>query len=686
MLSFSLTDRELMENPWTMLDEQLEQLDVKYSAEYDAALTTHVVTKKRNTSKGLRALVDGRFIVQESFVQAILDAAKTPNTGDATVTSPLESDFRGSWPDPLEHLPPRGEEPVHRPVNTYAPNDTRKEIFDGYTFVFYVRKQYENLCQPITAGKGKALLNEVVPHKTTVDAFVRGVKEVAGEKGLGEFEDGSEGKGVVVVRAGEKRDSDYEWFADFATRVSLQLGSRLITQRDFLDAILTLQPDMLRRPLEEESAEVQDSLRSQPRPISPSSMMDIDEHHAISGQYNVPSTHGEIGSVQSSAEMPPPPRTAASKIRKPIRSRFKGFDVDMDPDESEILDVIPAASVENASIVDSHQVAPATSSVAGGKRRALEDPEDVFEELAPAANAIKRRRVAEVLGTESNYDVFPSEENDAKTPLKGRKAKNSDTIDVLGIAKKRREELEKKRAEEDQERLQQIPDENVDYEEIRKLTLVEDVEIRRPPEARTREQEVSDGRWDPRWNGRRNFKKFRKQGDVAGRPTERVLVGLEPVAMKQYGIGDKYWVDNVSQPKHDSSIRSQSIFSEPQSLARAPASNDKDKASRISTRAIQIDSDSDDYQDSAAAAEVVDSSPEPEPVTDLPRTRAGKKAEKAATQRSQRAPLQTQTQAQRAKRVAATSLSGAKPSKRPRRGQGTQFSDDSDDDAMFKFG
>ncbi len=198
-LSFSFTTRELRDDPWPRYRDQLEQLDIKYIADYDIALTTHVMAKKRNTSKGLQALINGKYIIIESFISALVEAARQGSGGDAE-PSPLERDFDGAWPNALEHLPPRGEEPSDRPISTYAPDERRLDVFDGYTFIFYETKQYENLFAPITNGKGKALLREVVAGETQIDDFVRYVKEVAGEKGLGEFEDGSEGKGVVVVR------------------------------------------------------------------------------------------------------------------------------------------------------------------------------------------------------------------------------------------------------------------------------------------------------------------------------------------------------------------------------------------------------------------------------------------------------------------------------------------------------
>lgn len=247
-LTFSFTAKEARADPYSALYELLGPLDIKVLPEYKRGATTHLVAKKRNTSKGLQALIDGKYIVHnDSYIKALV-AACNPPTDDSR--SPLEEDFDGNFPDPLEYLPPRGEEPTQRESTAYSPNSIRQNMFEGYTFVFYEKRQHENLQAPIFEGGGKALFEEVTPNETTVDNFVGRVKEIAGEKGLGSFEDGSEGKGVVVVRFNPVKGTGSDWFADFNSQVALRLDHRLIEQNEFLDAILGNDASMLRRPLE----------------------------------------------------------------------------------------------------------------------------------------------------------------------------------------------------------------------------------------------------------------------------------------------------------------------------------------------------------------------------------------------------------------------------------------------------
>jgi nijmegen breakage syndrome protein 1 len=249
-LTFSFTSKEAKAGPYSTLYELLGPLDIRVLTEYKRGLTTHLVAKKRNTSKGLQALIDGRYIVHyDSYIKALV-AACTPPTDGSKPQSPLEEDWDGNFPDPLQYLPARGEEPTQRDATAYSPNSARQNMFKGYTFVFYEKRQFENLLPPVTEGLGKALLQEVIPNETRVDDFVRYVKGVAGEKGLGEFEDGSEGKGVVVVRFNPVKGAGSDWFADFSRQVSLYLDHRLIEQNEFLDAILGNDASVLRRPLE----------------------------------------------------------------------------------------------------------------------------------------------------------------------------------------------------------------------------------------------------------------------------------------------------------------------------------------------------------------------------------------------------------------------------------------------------
>lgn len=250
VFTFSLSSKEMKagKDPLVNYRTRLEDLDVKVIIPYVIEATTHVVSSKRNTAKGLQALINAKHIVAETYIDALIYATTPENLDELESLSPLEEDYDANWPTALEHLPAKSKEPSERPAAEFAPKPERNNIFEGYSFVFCDNAQYESLQAPITNGCGKALEYAPSPGRTTTEEIVRYVKGVAGEKGLGEFEDGSEGKGVVVVRFRGKKDFA-EWAANLDTQIALALGQRLIEQSEFMDAILANDASILRRPL-----------------------------------------------------------------------------------------------------------------------------------------------------------------------------------------------------------------------------------------------------------------------------------------------------------------------------------------------------------------------------------------------------------------------------------------------------
>lgn len=600
ILSFSFSSKELRstapgdpQNPWMRLRRDLEPLDIKFLAEFRRDCTTHVVAKKRNTSRTLQALINGSYIVSDSFLDAIVAAA---------VSGQLESDFDASWPNALGHLPPRGDEPSDRPSSTYAPDPRRANLFEGYTFCFYDEKQYDNLLPPIVNGRGKARLlrgaDAVVPGRTEVDDFVRYVKSVAGEQGLGEFEDGSSGRGVVVVRYVPAKGDHVEWFTRFTTAVALRLDHRLVDQREFLDAILAVDASMLRRPLEvEEATAVAAAAPAPPQPSSTPStsggVMDLD------GSRNT--NHNNAAETDEPNRPSQPGMSQASSIRRArgrrgiTTSRFKGFDADLasdvDNDDEDAFATLHDADVsqrdggmfvsqQDSGLAAEQPTRHSKRTAAGAERGQTEyDDADVMDDIAPTAAAVKRRRIEagvapvppkmtpsdDELEQDGEEDIA---ENDSSSKSKRAKVKQEKSEDnILEQARRNREAAEKRLAEE-RERLAQLPDDGLDAAAIRKLTLVETIAVRVPESgggggggSRQRGQPLeaaaSNARWKPEWNGRRNFKQFRKQGEIVGRPPPRVIVALKPAKTKEYGIGDGYWLEG-GDDRHNNTARQNS--------------------------------------------------------------------------------------------------------------------------------
>ncbi|KAK7431209.1 hypothetical protein QQZ08_002249 [Neonectria magnoliae] len=667
VFTFVFTKKELQTHPLAQLRAKFEQLDIKLTTEF-THVTTHVVSKKRNTAKGLQALISGKYIVNETFLNAVVEAASIPEGAEAGESSPLENDFDANWPDAMQHLPPPGGEPVQHPDSTYSPDPERNEIFNGYTFIFYDKAQYDTLLAPITSGSGKALLGDVVPHQTEVDDFVQYVKHVAGEKGLGAFDDGSEGKGVVLVRYLPSKGSEVTWYTEFFTAVSLRLDHRPIEQSEFLEAILIKNPSILRRPLEVESTQnTQQPQEATPRE-QPQSALQSTSNDA---EAETPAPDP----VEESQPVPRRPRT-----RRTVKRRFAGFDDDADIDMDNTPAVPapeshPAIEEEAGLFVSQDPDAPipredsSNAQTSQRKRHASPLPEDdLMEGMAPAAARFKRQRI------ERGEDLdAPSPEAEAvvKATKPEPKKKIKKELDILAMAAQNREE-EEARAQAEKEDLAQLPD-DVDLAEIRRLNIVEEIEVRVPAShARSREQDIATGRWNPKWNGVKNFKKFRPRGEATGRPPARVIVALTEVKNKEFGVGDDYWLeDEDSQPKKKQT--SQSSGPDTQNPAVAAAPPPPSRAAHRRGVGVVLSESSDEENDKTQE-------PEPAPRT---RTRA------AASQSQSNTRSQSSRVTSQGSKRAAPEPTREQPPKRQRPARKPitiADSEDSDDELKFRFG
>lgn len=661
-------------------------------------LTTHVVSKKRNTPKGLQALINAKYIVNDGFVDAIVNAASPETSDDGVATSLLEQDFDANWPDSMRFLPPPGEEPVPRQPEAFAPNPAREELFDGYTFIFYEKKQYESLLAPITNGKGKALLNVAVAGETQIDDFIRFVKGIAGEKGLGEFEDDSEGKGVVVVKWMPNSEENADWFANFFRSISLRLDHRLIDQKDFLDAILNNDASSLRRPLEFESPPATSQAE---RPLS------------STGQQPM-----EIDPVEEQAPQPRRPVTRR-RGRGPVTSRFRGFAIALADEDRPDEPPPPAVATDDGEatrnnfesseqgLFVSQEVpepepefnipadqATQLSQRLRRKRPAspLPEPEDMMDNLAPAAAQMKRRRIA------AGEEPVPRREASArpveKSAMTQKSPKIKKEIDVLEMARQHREEAEK-RAKMEREELEAEPG-DLDLAEIRRLHIEEPMPLREAPQVRTREQDIADGRWDPAWNGRKNFKRFRQRGAVQGRTVEKIIVALEEVKTKAFGLGDDYWLeDNVSQQR----LRKPDDRSQSRSQSNKPATNSTTRESRRGQKHVEnlqpVDSsEEDESRNMEDANEDEDDDDDDVVIISNSRTRTTRSSANTTQSQSQsrpgRATQSTLDKTQPARRTGKRPAAAAPPAEKPAkkaRGLPLDRSDDEsdDDDLRFRF-
>lgn len=617
------------------LDKQKEKLagtDVKLSTEYITNETTHSVNKKRNQPQVLQALVQGRWVVSYDWVDALAERTKR-NGDDANgepLNAPLEDDFDGNWPREDEYPVPVSQEPRPRPDDYLKPRPERMEVFQDFIFVFLSANQYESLMPVITSGGGKALLWEVQIGESKVEDVVDYVRQVAGgKKADRNFRlSQHEGRGgVVLVRINERDENWHHWTAPFMQELEQTLDQRAILQGELLDPILTLDTSDLRRQLPESQDEDGTTGNAQPStskhqgPVQEDRSQPESMQHEGLAEKDAPSAQpqAEEQQVEIQPEPEAPSATATRRRnRRPLgQSRFKAFDdFEMsqfaqaasrspEPVDADMGEASQARSMPDMDIDQHSQTSRAQQSQPGARKRPApiqeesEPEEDVYADMFPGQAALKRRKTeAARIGESSTFSkaTLEAEKEFNEKKAKAKKKKEEKPIDVQAELKARREHEEELRRK-DEESLREMM-EGVDIAELQNLAKIEEFEL--PDRQRQRANrgtttdahDVTGDRWDPAWNGRKNFKKFRPQGqrrDAAPR-LQRVIVALEEAPKDGHDAGlMEFWP--VSSNKTSKS-KSKSQQSQSQSL----------RAGRRSQTVVNDDNEDDDEEETGDAA------------------------------------------------------------------------------------
>ena len=571
--------RKAKGDPLAAQREKFEQTDVKIVSDYLTNDTTHAISKKRNTPHALQALLQARWLVTDEFADALAVAVERRQSDG---TSLLEEDFDGNWPKEDEYLLPAGKEPQPRPNEYLRPDPLRAEVFQDYIFVFLSQTQHDTLMPVITSGGGKALLSAVEIGQSKVEDVVAYVKEVAGHKNSKQFRLSQEtGKGgVVVVRLNER---DEAW-REFMRAIDLALDQRSVEQNQFLDAILTVDASGLKKQLEEEpeSSNVNEAAkastsrprsepREQQRAITVADSPPPAEHEPQHAQ--PPGIQDPPSSLPAPEELATKQPSAANKRRNRriiTQSRFKGFD-DFDPSQfSKPASQSPQPSFAsrepsqppNDQNMDIDEPSQSTRTQRNSRKRPApvheddENEEDMYASILTGHAAMKRQKTA---AGGNNASTRTSATPDGAVAGKAAKdKKKAKEMDVMAEVQARRKREDEKRLE-DEKSLKDAM-EGVNIGDLKNLAQVEEMELpdREPPARRTNEKGNTD-RWDPSWNGRKNFKKFRPQGQQNDGPRlQRVIVTLEEVPRKGHGIGDEYWLNSSSTNRSKSKSKSQS--------------------------------------------------------------------------------------------------------------------------------
>lgn len=167
-----------------------------------------------------------------------------------------------------------------------------------------------------------------------------------------------------------------------------------------------------------------------------------------------------------------------------------------------------------------------------------------------------------------------------RAAIKNTRQKKKD-LDVMALVGERRQVEEEARLRDEEALREQL--EGMDVSEVRNLAVIEEMDIvRREPPPRSRYHGNGSNatpppdRWDDKWNGRKNFKKFRRSVRTAGdgaaeqpyvrHGRHRVIVPLEEVQKKAYGVGEDYWLEPVEETRRKQKERKRGTQSQRTSL------------------------------------------------------------------------------------------------------------------------
>jgi hypothetical protein len=299
----------------------------------------------------------------------------------------------------------------------------------------------------------------------------------------------------------------------------------------------------------------------------------------------------------------------------------------------------------------------------------------MMDKMLSGAAAMKKRRLQNDNTRGDTQNSTPEPESAATTKKKVPKKKTKE-IDVGAELKKKKEE-----AEEAARREEEINREARDADIADISAKVESFSLPQrdlPPRRSQAGPSGPSDRWDPAWNGRKNFKRFKRRGENNDIPRlPRVIVALEEVPRKRQGIGEEFWL-NSSTTKSKSQGRSQQTQTQTQTQTPISHENGDDDPARFRRR-IQ-----NSYQEDAEAAELREVFADEGPAGS-----AGRSSGRAGVNATPSQTMGTESQRRTAGKRAAAQQDGpaakrAKATTRPAPSRAIVVDDDDDDEVKFR--
>lgn len=733
-LTFGLQKKEIKSGALKTRQERVKELDVKAISDYLSVETTHLVAQKRNTPKGLQALIEGKPIISDAYIDALIYASTPTDLQEEENLSPLEIDFDDAWPDPAQYLPPAGKEPTDKPAEAYKPDPARAKVFEKHTFFFFDQTQYDVLLPPVTTGHAKALLFKANQEKTTSEEGLAFVRKAIGPHGR-----------AIIIKLNETNDM-HPWLVEYIEDLCAKLGQEPANQSDLLDTILGNDASQLCKPrihpppdkgsvgsFTDPSAKSQQSRvggdqgvptrasangtrvqeispRASPAPVLPSRPQSANHESDLNDHAN----------TQHSSLEDDNPRPRKRTRFVPTKKALDPFDDDFDPDAI-VYDEEPSAveiqngtqrsarsQAEEDDVSVKEEPAPRASRNKSPTTAEVADADDDLDELLPAGAAMRKEKQRQELEARRKGLPVKSAMTQAKPAGNAKPKKEAKLLDVREAVRARRE-AENKAEEKERRELDDLQAE--DEGMSGPANLVQVVEYQLPVRGKT-----SNGTngyrgetWRPQWNGRKNFKGFRRARDVANgtasggerRPRDKIIVPLVAVKKDTYGLGDQYW--EKTEEDRERAAREK----ERKKRASQRSSQSQKQNSKQSQKSSTVNEGSDSDNESSVQADEDDTehvNPEmtrlqleaegvlDHPVdVDAPRQTRGGDIQTHSTKRSTATTLRTTKGTKRPANTPPSSRTAAAKKQKTLpvtvvHGSDSDDQDDDSDDMKFKFG
>lgn len=546
-------------------------------------MTSYLVSRRRTNPWAIHAIIGGSRVVDPSYIDDIQVVADSKELNNEESFCPLEIDFDGAWPDASKALPPPPNEPLTVGDEAFEPNEKRKTVFRGYTFIFFDEDRYEDMMGPIQSGQGTPILYELAWGKSTAGEIVNYMKDLAAQQN---------GQRVGVMRTRPIPEGHGEWMNSLEEEIASASGQELIDIYMFLDAVLRNDAAFLIHPI---------SLPPQKEnvPPPPSSQAVKRKSGAVTADDN------------QTPSVPPGDTQGSGRLTKRLRgfaSLPRGqsvFDDDFD-----LMTIREAEAEEEPSALAAptpDRRCPSPSAVPGSPTELMD--ENILEDLIPEASNM-HRQISEIPNRRRRSPSPQAAPTDSRADDGEKPRAKKPRLDIKEVVRQRREAEDKAAME--RQREERTPfvgtaaaggdgdEENIAdgdaISKLRNLAIVEEMPVaahagggdslRRSRNASVSAFGSSSGsqvepRWKAEWNGRKNFKKFRRQRVAGAFPTENdgedsaaaaavadsgiglaasaavsrsrsANVPLEEVSRRGYGLGDEFWEEDGDETQRPS--------------------------------------------------------------------------------------------------------------------------------------